>query len=81
MPSRTRHELVHVLRSDQAFALVGDPLERWLAASHPAIERVGRHVDFGLGSLLTMTMNRLVPYRERPWEIEAHRIAGEPDQV
>ncbi|HEX7117442.1 MAG TPA: hypothetical protein VF212_01560 [Longimicrobiales bacterium] len=78
-PVVLRHELVHVLQSDQAFALVGDPLERWLAASHPAIERVGRHVDFGLESLLTMTMNGLVPYYDRPWEIEAYRITGEPD--
>lgn len=72
-----RHEMTHVIQSDQLYFNVGDAVERRIRTSHGWLGRVGRHVDFGFEALVLLLGNAFVPYRDRPWEIEARRITGD----
>jgi hypothetical protein len=76
--ARTRaHEQVHLVQYDAAHTLWAlDGERRLFAAAGPAGLRLGRWVDLGLHAVTFGAANHLLPYERRPWEREAHLLAG-----
>jgi hypothetical protein len=70
------HERVHVLQSDQLFALWTDPAEDWLLRRLPGGALLSAHVDVGVSTELLKLLGRLFPeHGDRPWELEATFLA------
>lgn len=82
MPSgavrRTRaHEQVHVVQYDAGYTLWAlDGERRLFAAFGRPGRRVGRWLDLGLHAGAIGAANQAIPYARRPWEREAHALAG-----
>lgn len=70
------HERVHVLQYDFGLLLWSDPAEAWLAERIPGGPRVHDYLDLGLHLLPWGLANWALPYRQRPWEHEAHFLSG-----
>jgi hypothetical protein len=70
------HERVHVAQYDFASVVVGEPAESWIASEVPPLQRLYRYVDFGSAVVLLSGLNRVVPDQDKPWENEAHLLAG-----
>lgn len=71
------HERVHVVQDD--FITIGwtDPVEDWLLGHIPFGDTIGRYVDTGVVYLgFAYTGVVLIPYEDRPWEIEADYLGG-----
>jgi hypothetical protein len=70
------HERVHVSQYDFASLALGKPAESWIASEIPALQRLYRYVDFGTAVVLLSGLNMVVPDQVKPWENEAHLLAG-----
>lgn len=71
------HERVHVVQDDFITIAWTDPAEDWLLGHVPGGETIGRYVDTGLVYLgMAVAGAALLPYDDRPWEIEAAYLGG-----
>jgi hypothetical protein len=75
-PGLLAHERVHVLQYDQAHLSWGEPAEGWLLQGTGPGRWMNRHVDLGLTAAARGMLNLAVEYHARPWEREAHMLAG-----
>jgi len=76
--ARTRaHEQVHVVQYDAGYTLwTLDGERRLFAALGRPGRRLGRWLDLGLHAGAIGVANQAIPYARRPWEREAHALAG-----
>jgi hypothetical protein len=79
--ARTRaHEQVHLVQYDAGYTMWALDGERRLFASAGRTGRqVGRWLDLGLHIVALGAANGFIPYERRPWEREAHALAGSGD--
>lgn len=66
-----RHERVHAIQYDQAFALWSAPAEAWLMEKTAVGRTLSRWVDLGLNAPALAGLGAPIPYEARPWESEA----------
>ncbi len=65
------HELVHVAQYDFFFIVGAAPAEKAMLRRTTPTAWINRYIDLGLNVPVWSTLNRLIPYQHRPWEIEA----------
>jgi hypothetical protein len=75
------HERVHVLQHDFLDLTVGQPLDGRVLAFVPGGERVGAHLSLGLVHGLFSAATLIIPYEDRPNEVEAFFLSGRYGRV
>ena len=68
------HEAVHAVQNDAAFVIWSLPAEE--RVRRRALGRAARYVDLGLQAPALGVVAPLAGYERRPWEREAHFLAG-----
>jgi hypothetical protein len=75
-PNALAHERVHVAQYDFASVTLGAPAESWIASEVPPLRGLYRYIDFGTAVVLWSGLNMMVSDQDKPWENEAHLLAG-----
>jgi hypothetical protein len=65
------HELVHVAQYDFSFIALAAPIEKSILQQTTGGTWINKYVDLGLNVPLWSALNVIIPYQNRPWEIEA----------
>ena len=68
------HEAIHAVQNDAAFVLWSLPAEE--RVRRRTLGKAARYVDLGLQAPALGVVAPLAGYERRPWEREAHFLAG-----